>query len=113
MISEGSIDTEDWSNDAENTALTTVKKYILTYQFNFTLLSLYMVQRNCLVSLSYKLNKKKSNLNKLTINNKQQLQQNKEQITSTEIKWSEMTEHLRRDDAKPLGGSQPSHTIQN
>ncbi len=45
MISEGSIDTEDWSNDAENTALTTVKKYILTYQFNFTLLSLYMVQR--------------------------------------------------------------------
>ncbi len=46
MISEGSIDTEDWSNDAENTALITVKKKnILTYQFNFTFLSLYMVQR--------------------------------------------------------------------
>ncbi len=44
---------------------------------------------------------KKNNLNKLTINNKRQLQQNKEQITSTEIKWSEMTEHLRRDDANP------------
>ncbi len=31
MISEGSCDTEDWSNDAENTALITAKNYILKY----------------------------------------------------------------------------------
>ncbi len=31
MISEGSCDTEDWSNDAENTALITGINYILTY----------------------------------------------------------------------------------
>ncbi len=31
MISEGSCDTEDWSNDAENSALTTVINYILQY----------------------------------------------------------------------------------
>ncbi len=30
LISEGSCDTEDWSNDAENTALTTGRNYILT-----------------------------------------------------------------------------------
>ncbi len=30
MISEGSCDTEDWSNDAENTALITEINYILT-----------------------------------------------------------------------------------
>ncbi len=30
MISEGSCDTEDWSNDAENTALITGINYILT-----------------------------------------------------------------------------------
>ncbi len=29
MISEGSCDTEDWRNDAENTALITGIKYIL------------------------------------------------------------------------------------
>ncbi len=29
MISEGSCDTEDWSNDAENTALITEKKTFL------------------------------------------------------------------------------------
>ncbi len=29
MISEGSCDTEDWSNDAENSALITGIKYIL------------------------------------------------------------------------------------
>ncbi len=29
MISEGSCDTEDWSNDAENTALITGINYIL------------------------------------------------------------------------------------
>ncbi len=31
MISEGSRDIEDWSNDAENSALITVINYILTY----------------------------------------------------------------------------------
>ncbi len=31
MISEGSCDTEDWSNDAENTALITEINYILKY----------------------------------------------------------------------------------
>ncbi len=29
MISEGSCDTEDWSNDAENSALITETNYIL------------------------------------------------------------------------------------
>ncbi len=31
MISEGLCDTEDWSNDAENTALITGINYILQY----------------------------------------------------------------------------------
>ncbi len=31
MISEGSCDTEDWSNDAENSALTTEINCILKY----------------------------------------------------------------------------------
>ncbi len=31
MISEGSCDTEDWRNDAENTALITAINYILPY----------------------------------------------------------------------------------
>ncbi len=31
MISEGSRDTEDWSNDAENSALNTEINYILKY----------------------------------------------------------------------------------
>ncbi len=31
MISEGSCDTEDWSNDAENTAFITEIYYILKY----------------------------------------------------------------------------------
>ncbi len=31
MISEESCDTEDWSNDAENTALITEINYILLY----------------------------------------------------------------------------------
>ncbi len=31
MISEGSCDTEDWSNDAENTALITAINYSLLY----------------------------------------------------------------------------------
>ncbi len=32
MISEGSCDTEDWSNDAENSALITGINYILKYR---------------------------------------------------------------------------------
>ncbi len=31
MISEGSCDTEDWSNDAENSALITEINYVLNY----------------------------------------------------------------------------------
>ncbi len=31
MISEGSYDTEDWSNDTENSALITGINYILKY----------------------------------------------------------------------------------
>ncbi len=31
MISEGSCDTEDWSNEAENSALITAINYILLY----------------------------------------------------------------------------------
>ncbi len=31
MISEGSCDTEDWSNDDENSALITLINYILKY----------------------------------------------------------------------------------
>ncbi len=31
MISEGSCDTEDWSNDAENSDLITAINYILKY----------------------------------------------------------------------------------
>ncbi len=31
MISEGSCDTEDWSNDAQNSALPTRINYILKY----------------------------------------------------------------------------------
>jgi len=31
MISEGSCDTEDWSNDAENSALTTGINYIVLH----------------------------------------------------------------------------------
>ncbi len=31
MISEGSCDTEDWSNDAENSALITAINYILKH----------------------------------------------------------------------------------
>ncbi len=31
MISEGSCDTEDWSNDAANSALVTAINYILEY----------------------------------------------------------------------------------
>ncbi len=31
MISEGSSDTEAWSNDAENTDFLSLNKYMLTY----------------------------------------------------------------------------------
>jgi len=36
MISEGSCDTEDWINDAENTALITGTHYILQYIQNIS-----------------------------------------------------------------------------
>ncbi len=32
MFSEGSCDTEDWNNDADNSGLNTAIKYILTYK---------------------------------------------------------------------------------
>ncbi len=35
MISEGSIDTEDWSNDAANTALITVTKLYFNISITF------------------------------------------------------------------------------
>ncbi len=38
MISEGSCDTEDWSNDAEYSALITEINYILTYIQNRTVI---------------------------------------------------------------------------
>jgi len=38
MISEGACDSEDWSNDAENTALITGINYILLYSQKTTLL---------------------------------------------------------------------------
>ncbi len=36
MISEGSCDTEDWSNDAENSALITKINHILQYNLNYS-----------------------------------------------------------------------------
>jgi len=42
MISEGSCDTEDWSNDAENSALITEINYTLLYiQIYFIKLKTY------------------------------------------------------------------------
>ncbi len=41
MISEGSCDTEDWSNDAENSALITGINYILKYILNIKNISQY------------------------------------------------------------------------
>ncbi len=39
MISEGSCDTEDWSNDAENTAAHNSNKlHLVTFYFNVSLL---------------------------------------------------------------------------
>ncbi len=35
MISEGSCDTEDWSNDTENSALITAMNYIFLYIFKY------------------------------------------------------------------------------
>ncbi len=40
MISEGSCDTEDWSNDAENTALITEIKYLQYIQIKNTFFKL-------------------------------------------------------------------------
>jgi len=43
MISEGSCDTEDWSNDAENSALITGINYTLLYIifYNITILTIF------------------------------------------------------------------------
>jgi len=52
VISEGSCDTEDWSNDAENTALITGINYSLTYIYmeimaiifhNFTVFTVFFI----------------------------------------------------------------------
>ncbi len=43
LISEGSCDTEEWSNDAENTALITAINYILLY---ITIENIYILQHN-------------------------------------------------------------------
>ncbi len=48
MISEGSSDTEDWSNDAEDSALCHRKNYILKIQIeiifnNTTVFSLFVI----------------------------------------------------------------------
>ncbi len=62
MISEGSYDTEDWSDDAENSALITGINYILYYikienssfklQYNFTkfLFLLHFSLNKCILS---------------------------------------------------------------
>ncbi len=47
MISEGSCDSEDWSNDAENSALITETNYILKYIKIETLIL------NCNISQNY------------------------------------------------------------
>ncbi len=39
MISEGSCDTEDWSNDAENSALITETIYILKHSYRKLILN--------------------------------------------------------------------------
>ncbi len=47
MISEGSCDTEDWSNDAKNSALITEKIYILKYikiENKITVLNVFLIK---------------------------------------------------------------------
>jgi len=41
MISEGSCDTENWSNDAENSALITGINYIIKYIYSYLRLLLF------------------------------------------------------------------------
>ncbi len=41
MISEESCDTEDWSNDAENTALITGINYIIFLKYNIKILHFF------------------------------------------------------------------------
>jgi len=45
-ICEGSCDTEDWSNDAGNSALITIINYILTYIIfdNITVFTIFMIK---------------------------------------------------------------------
>ncbi len=50
MISEGSCDTEDWSNDAENSALITEINYILRYiQIKNSYLNFFIIFHNITV----------------------------------------------------------------
>ncbi len=51
MISEGSSDTEDWNNDAENSALITGINYILKYIKIENVNSLMAVREPCCLLL--------------------------------------------------------------
>ncbi len=51
MISEGSCDTEDWSNDAENSALFTAISHTVRHFCNFYSYLLYITQYNTAYSL--------------------------------------------------------------
>ncbi len=54
MISEGSCDTEDWRNDAENSALITGINYILKHiQNTHTYLNLLFIYLSCTVLLYF------------------------------------------------------------
>ncbi len=55
MISVGSCDTEDWSNDAENSALITEINYILTYIHTgyFTILLYFWFNQKHIKKLNY------------------------------------------------------------
>ena len=59
MISEGSCVTEDWRNDAENTALITEMNYILKYiqiESSFILNSKTILQYYCFCCILNKIN---------------------------------------------------------
>jgi len=52
MISEGSCDTEDWSNDAENSALITGINYVLLYiQIENCILNCNIIFQYCFYSI--------------------------------------------------------------
>jgi len=53
MISEGSCDTEDWSNDAENSALHHRNKCILNYfKIEKSLLNIQLLSAKCTACIS-------------------------------------------------------------